>query len=128
MKKNILTILILLSSIIPKFASAEEPYLFLKDYKPEYGDNISYYGKRFKVRRARRKGYLEVRLNFMLKTVYPDQKSQYERTLCLFKIYPKPDEKFIVFAKFGKDDYQEYRNETVGANICYSALLREDTD
>jgi len=128
MKKNILTILILLGSIMPKFASAEEPYLFLTDYKPEYGDKISYYGKSFKVRRVQRKGYLEVRLNFMLKTDYPDQKSQYERTLCLFKIYPKPNEKFIVFAKFGKSDYQEYRNQTVGADICCSALLREDAD
>ena len=118
MKKLIIT-LFTIGMFISANLYAAEPYLYLTKYTDIEDEVTNYYGKKFRIKRRKRKTYREVKVTFILREVPPYRKVQYMRVLCLFKFYAKS--KSELFAKFGKQDYCQVRKNTVGEDICYSA-------
>lgn len=119
MKKLIIT-LFTIGMFISTNLNAIEPYLYLTKYTNPENDVTNYYGKKFRIKRRKRKTYREVKLTFILRKEPPYRKVQYMRVLCLFKIYDKS--KTELFAQFGKkDDYCQIRKNTVGEDICLKA-------
>lgn len=117
--KKLIIALITIGMFISTNLNAAEPYLYLTKYTDDENDVTYFYGKKFRIKRRKRKTYHEVKVTFTLRESPPYRKVQYMRVLCLFKFYAKS--KTELFAKFGKEDYCQVRKNTVGEDICLSA-------